>query len=61
MSAAVITTPEAPRRPSVARMLMRDTGGAISFVLVLLILGAALFAPWLSPRDPFETDLMAIM
>lgn len=42
-------------------MLMRDTGGAISLAFVILIVGAALLAPWLAPRDPFETDLMAIM
>lgn len=51
----------APRRPSVLRMLMRDTGGAISLVFVALILLAAAFAPFLAPRDPFETDLMEIM
>jgi peptide/nickel transport system permease protein len=62
MSATTITAaPEAPRRPSPIRMLMRDTGGAISLVFVVLIIAAALLAPWLAPRDPFDTDLMAIM
>jgi peptide/nickel transport system permease protein len=62
MSAATIPAmDQAPRRPTVLRMLMRDTGGAISLFVVILILLLAVFAPWLSPRDPYETDLMAIM
>jgi peptide/nickel transport system permease protein len=62
MSAATIpAVDQAPRRPTVLRMLMRDTGGAISLAVVVLVLLAAVFAPWLSPRDPFETDLLAIM
>ncbi|MFL1461459.1 ABC transporter permease [Roseococcus sp. DSY-14] len=58
MSATAIA---APRKPSVLRMLGRDLGGAVSLGLVVLILLAALLAPWLSPRDPYETDLLAIM
>jgi peptide/nickel transport system permease protein len=64
MSTVVTTIPaadKAPRRPTVLRMLMRDTGGTISLFIVILILLLAVLAPWLSPRDPFETDLMAIM
>lgn len=51
----------APVKPSILRMLGRDLGGAFSLGLVVLILLAAAFAPWLSPRDPYETDLLAIM
>jgi peptide/nickel transport system permease protein len=54
-------TPEAPRRPSALRMLMRDFGGAFSLFLVIAIVLVAALAPWIAPRDPFETDLMAIM
>lgn len=62
MSAATTTAePVAPRKPSVLRMLMRDAGGAISLVLVVLVVLAALLAPWIAPRDPYETDLLAIM
>ncbi len=57
MSAAVA----APRKPSVLRMLGRDLGGSLSLGLVVLIVLAAVLAPWLSPRDPYETDLLAIM
>lgn len=55
------TIPEAPRRPSALRMLMRDFGGAFSLSLVIAIVLLALLAPWIAPRDPFATDLMAIM
>lgn len=55
------TIPEAPRRPSALRMLMRDFGGAFSLFLVIAIVLLALLAPWIAPRDPFATDLMAIM
>lgn len=34
------------------RGLAGDRTGTIGFVLVALILGAAIFAPWLSPYDP---------
>ena len=51
----------APVKPSMTRMLLRDIGGAASLVVVLLILAVALLAPALPLRDPFETDLMAIM
>ncbi len=59
MSAAV--TVAAPRRPSVFRMLVKDTGAAIALAFVVLIVLAAIFAPWLAPKDPYETDLMSIM
>lgn len=62
MSEATITAaPEAPRRPSALRMLMRDFGGAFSLFLVIAILLVAALAPWIAPRDPFATDLMSIM
>jgi len=62
MSAATLDTgTAAPARPGVLRMLMRDTGGAISLVVVILILLLAVLAPWIAPRDPYATDLMAIM
>ena len=62
MSAAASAGPvTAPRRPSVFRMLMKDTGAAVALVFVVLIVLAAVFAPWLAPKDPYETDLMSIM
>jgi len=51
----------APARPSTLRLLLRDVGAAISLVLVLLSILLAVFAPWLAPNDPYDTNLMAIM
>jgi ABC-type dipeptide/oligopeptide/nickel transport system permease subunit len=42
---------------SFARSLMRDTAGLIGLLLFLLVVFAALFAPWLAPHDPLEQDL----
>jgi peptide/nickel transport system permease protein len=53
--------PEAPRRPSPLRMLLRDAAAAVSLAFVIFIAFVALFADVISPRDPFATDLMAIM
>lgn len=62
MSAATATAaPEAPRRPSPLRMLLRDAAAAVSLVFVIFIAFVAVFADFVSPRDPFATDLMAIM
>ena len=44
---------------SFARSLMRDTAGLVGLVLFLLVVFAALFAPWLVPHDPLEQDLKA--
>jgi peptide/nickel transport system permease protein len=48
-------------RPGTWRMLVRDPGAGLSAGFVGLMLLAALLAPWIAPRDPFATDLMAIM
>jgi peptide/nickel transport system permease protein len=45
------------KRPSVMRQLVSDTGGLVSLVMVILILLAAIFAPWLAPSDPYGGDL----
>lgn len=42
-----------------ARSLVRDTAGLIGLLLFLLVVFAALFAPWLAPHDPLEQDLKA--
>jgi len=57
------TTAEAlpPARPGTLRILVREPAAAVSATLVALIVAAALLAPWLAPRDPFDTDLTAIM
>jgi peptide/nickel transport system permease protein len=50
-----------PRRPSALRLLLREPAAALSLAIVVLLVLAGLLAPVLAPRDPFETDLMAIM
>ena len=42
-------------------MLLRDAAAAVSLVFVVFIAFVAVFADFVSPRDPFATDLMAIM
>lgn len=62
MSATTATAaPEAPRRPSPLKMLLRDVAAAVSLAFVIFIAFVAVFADVISPRDPFATDLMAIM
>ncbi len=63
MSATVETTdePVAPPRPGVLSRLLRDPGAAICLVLVVLLIGAAVFAPWLAPTDPYDNDLSKAM
>lgn len=39
------------------RSLVRDTAGLIGLLLFLLVVFAALFAPWLAPHDPLDQDL----
>ncbi len=51
----------APARPDTARMLARDPAALLSLGLLALVLLAAALAPWIAPRDPYETDLLAIM
>jgi peptide/nickel transport system permease protein len=42
----------------VARQLVRDKLTLLTGVLLLLIIGAALFAPWLAPADPYKTSML---
>jgi ABC-type dipeptide/oligopeptide/nickel transport system permease subunit len=47
---------EAPRvraRPEGWRLLASHGGGRVGTVLVALVVAAGLFAPWLSPHDPY--------
>ena len=53
--------PVAPPRPGLLRRLVRDPGAAISLVLVVLLIGAAVFAPLLAPTDPYDNDLSLAM
>jgi peptide/nickel transport system permease protein len=63
VSATVLDPAEAaaPTRPGTARMLARDPAALLSLALLALVFAAAALAPWVAPRDPYETDLLAIM
>jgi ABC-type dipeptide/oligopeptide/nickel transport system permease subunit len=39
------------------RLLRRDRGGMLGLIMFLLIVGAAVFAPWVSPHDPLKQNL----
>jgi peptide/nickel transport system permease protein len=43
---------------SVARRLARDPVTLICAVVLLLILLAAIFAPWVAPLDPYKTSML---
>lgn len=70
MSNSVLSPPAPPKvgpEPSLwqaqlrafGRLLLRDQAGAIGLLLFLLVVFAALLAPWLAPHDPLEQDLKA--
>ncbi len=50
-----------PRRASLVARLARDRVALVSAVLLVLIVLAALFAPWVAPYDPYYTDLSKTM
>ncbi len=47
----------APSR--LARLLRKDAAGMVGLSLILVILMAAIFAPWLTPYGPTEGDFMS--
>ncbi len=62
MSASADTAePIAPPRPGVLSRLLREPAAAVSLVMVVLILAAALLAPVLAPTDPYDNDLSKAM
>ncbi|MFT5532422.1 MAG: peptide/nickel transport system permease protein [Burkholderiaceae bacterium] len=42
----------------VGRQLRRDPVAMISAFVLLVIIGAAIFAPWLAPADPFKASML---
>ncbi|WP_419897877.1 ABC transporter permease [Roseomonas sp. USHLN139] len=63
-TAATAATPVAasmPKRPGMLKRLLREPVAAIAFALVVLLIAAAVFAPWLAPTDPFDNDLANAM
>jgi len=57
------TAPESPvwakQLRSFGRLLLRDQAGLVGLLFFLLVVFAALFAPWLAPHDPLEQNLKA--
>jgi peptide/nickel transport system permease protein len=43
---------------TVARQMRRDPVTVASAALLLLIVAAAVFAPWISPADPYKTSML---
>lgn len=41
------------------QLLLRDQAGVIGLLLFLLVVCAAIFAPWIAPHDPLDQDLKA--
>ena len=59
MPAAVVA--QAPSRSFwmvVLRQLRQDRVAMISMVVLAIIIGAAIFAPWIAPADPFKASMM---
>jgi len=59
LAASTETAP--PKRPGTLARLLREPAAAFALVLVVLVIGAALLAPVLSPTDPFDNDLSLAM
>jgi peptide/nickel transport system permease protein len=43
---------------SVGRQLLRDPVTSISTLVLLAIIGAAVFAPWIAPADPYKASMI---
>ena len=50
-----------PKRPGTLARLLREPAAAFALVLVVVVIGAALLAPVLSPTDPYDNDLSLAM
>lgn len=65
MSAAAEPLPQQeaapPKRPGTLARLLREPAAAFALALVVLVIGAALLAPVLSPTDPLDNDLSLAM
>ena len=59
---AICVAPPALRSRSywavVFRQMLRDPVAMISAILLLLIIAAAVFAPWLAPADPYKASML---
>jgi peptide/nickel transport system permease protein len=61
VAAATPVAPGMPKRPGTLRRLLKEPVAAGAFVVVVLLVLAATFAPWLAPTDPFDNNLSVAM
>lgn len=52
---------EEPLRTRFVRWMRRDIRGSVSLLVLLTIIGIALFAPWIAPYSPTEQDVTRIL
>ncbi len=57
-AAAVAQAPSRSFWMVVLRQLRQDRVAMISMVVLAVIIGAAIFAPWIAPADPFKASMM---
>ncbi len=57
-STGIGTLPARRRKSGVLHRLARDPVALASGLVLLLIIGAALLAPWLSPADPYKASMI---
>lgn len=50
---------EKPKKASRLRMLRKSPTAAIGAIIVIIVILAGIFAPWIAPYDPIKTDLYA--
>jgi len=50
-----IPASDSASRPSALRRLLRQRGAVVGLIILAVLGGMALAAPWLSPRDPIKT------
>ncbi|WP_194163326.1 ABC transporter permease [Teichococcus oryzae] len=60
-AAATPVAPSAPRRPGTLRRLLREPVAAFAFAVAVLLVLAAVLAPWLAPTDPYDNNLSSAM
>ena len=58
MPAAIAPAPSRSFWMVVLRQLRQDRVAMISIVVLAIIIGAAIFAPWIAPADPFKASMM---
>jgi len=58
MPAAIAPAPSRSFWMVVLRQLRQDRVAMISILVLVLIIGAAIFAPWIAPADPFKASMM---